>query len=265
MPILEYKKSILHYKKAGYGPKILLAFHGFGQDHHAFDILTEEIKEHYTVYAFDLYFHGKSEWRYGEQPLEKAVLTEIISAFLNNNSIKTFSLAGFSLGCRFVLALLEKFSDNVDKIFLLAPDGIRTSFWFTLSTYPLLLRKFFKSTVHHPARFKVIVNTLYKIRLMDKGLLKFVEHQMSTTEKRRRVYYSWVVFRHLKFNAKSLITLINVNKVPVTIVVGVHDRVITASSIKQFTKHLHKVDFNLLQSGHTVLLRDQNLPKLFKA
>lgn len=263
MQTLDYKNSKLSYKKSGHGSQVLLAFHGFGQDHRAYDVLAEALKEQYTIYAFDLYFHGRSEWHEGETPLEKKYLKEIIEKFLTENAIQTFSVTGFSLGCRFALAIVEAFTERIEKVFLLAPDGIKTSFWFTLSTYPVLLRKFFKSMIHHPARFKVIVNTLHEVKVMDKGLLKFAEHQMNTEEKRRRVYYSWVVFRHLKFNRNKLIELIRSKNLPVTIVAGIHDRVITPTSMKRFTKKIPHVVFTILDSGHTALLKDTALANVF--
>jgi len=261
---IAYQDSKLFFKKTGTGSNVLLVFHGFGQNHAAFEVLANALGERYTVYAFDLYFHGKSEWGYEEQPLEKSFLKEIIAKFLAENNVHRFAVAGFSLGARFAMAITEEFPSKVEHLFLLAPDGIRASFWFTMSTYPIALRKVFKSMIAHPGRFKVIVNTLHELRVMNKGLLKFAEHQMNTVEKRRKVYFSWVVFRHLKFNRRKLIRLLNENNIPVTIVIGQQDRVITSKSVKGFVGKILRGNFKVIDTGHSAFLRDPQLIALFK-
>src|SRR5690242_12625904 len=90
--------STLFYERKGNGRKTLLLFHGFGQDHATFNPLMEQLKDEYTFYSFDLYFHGKSNWTNGEVPLEKHEWKNIINAFLKENSIEEFALLGFSLG-----------------------------------------------------------------------------------------------------------------------------------------------------------------------
>lgn len=261
---IAYEDSKLFFKKTGTGPRVLLVFHGFGQNHEAFEVLANALGDRYTVYAFDLYFHGKSEWGYEEQPLEKSFLKEIIQKFLTENAIDRFAVAGFSLGARFAMAITEEFPLNVEHLFLLAPDGIRVSFWFTVSTYPIALRKIFKSMIRHPGRFKLIVNTLHELRVMNKGLLKFAEHQMNTVEKRRKVYFSWVVFRHLKFNRRKLIRILNENNIPVTIVIGQQDRVITSKSVRGFIEKILRGNFKIINTGHTSFLRDPQLIALFR-
>lgn len=261
---ITYQNSTLFYRKTGTGANALLVFHGFGQNHEAFEAMAGALGDAYTVYAFDLYFHGKSKWGYDEQPLEKSFLKEVIGKFLSQNNLDRFAIAGFSLGARFAMAITEEFPSKVDHLFLLAPDGIRSSFWFTMSTYPVALRKVFKSMIRHPGRFKVIVNTLHELRMMNKGLLKFAEHQMNTVEKRRKVYFSWVVFRHLKFNRKKLVQLLNANNIPVTIVIGQQDRVITTKSVRGFIGKIHRGNLIVINTGHAAFLRDPQLIALFK-
>jgi len=261
---IAYAESRLFFKKTGTGSNALLVFHGFGQNHEVFDVLAKALSERYTVYSFDLYFHGKSEWAYEEQPLEKSFLCATIKKFLTENKIDHFAIAGFSLGARFAMAIAEMFATKTDHLFLLAPDGIRPSFWFTIATYPVILRKIFKSMIRHPSLFKAIVNTLHELRLMNKGLLKFAEHQMNTVEKRRKVYFSWVVFRHLKFHRKKLIRLLNENNIPVTIVIGQQDRVITSKSVRGFVGKILRGNFKIINTGHSAFLRDPQLIALFK-
>ena len=231
-----HKNSTLHYEVIGGGPEVLFMFHGFGQDHRVFQALSDTLADTYTCYVFDLYFHGKSEWGYGEMPLEKQHWKETVQAFLDEHTIKRFSLAGFSLGGKFALAMLESFPERTDAIFLLAPDGIKTSFWYSLATYPVLFRRIFKSMIQHHERFVAITRILYSLGLMDKGLIRFAEHQMNTIEKRNRVYHSWVVFRRLMFSMKEIADLINNTPVKLTLITGKYDKVIKTENMKRLLK-----------------------------
>lgn len=258
---LHYKESSLHYTRMGSGAKILLIFHGFGQDHKVFHSLTESLSGIYTIYLFDLYFHGKSEWGYGETPLEKKHWQETMGQFLTENGIDKFCLAGFSLGGKFVLSTLESFPAKTEEVFLLAPDGIKTSFWYSLATYPVMFRKIFKSMIRHHGRFMTIVNGLKFLGLMDKGLIRFAEHQMNTEEKRRRVYYSWVVFRRLGFNMDQIAALINEYGIPFTLITGKYDKVIKSRKMEGLTKRLKKFRSVVVESGHNGLI-EASIPYL---
>ena len=251
---VHHKKSALHFTTIGTGPRNLLLFHGFGQDNNIYYSLAENLSSHFTIYVFDLYFHGKSDWGYGELALEKDHWKETILKFLEENGIQDFSVAGFSLGGKFALATVEAMPDRVHEIFLLAPDGIKTSFWYSMATYPLLLRKLFKSMIHHPEHFLSISKVLHKMGLVDKSLIKFAVYQMNSEEKRNRVYYSWVVFRHLRFDLSKLARIINHHKIFVTIVVGQYDRVIKATAMQRFVKKLDRCRFETPEAGHSGLI-----------
>jgi pimeloyl-ACP methyl ester carboxylesterase len=261
---IHYQGSSLHYAKAGNGDKHLLVFHGFGQDLSVFDYLAESLARQYTFYIFDLYFHGKSTWAHGEKTLTKQHWTETLQLFLKENEIDHFSLAGFSLGGKFVLATLESFSEKVREVFLIAPDGIKTSFWYSLATYPVMLRKFFKSMILHPDRFLSMAQFLAKMRLADQGLIRFAEYQMNSKEKRERVYYSWVVFRHLRFNMHHLAAIINDHKIKVTLIAGRYDKVILPENMTRLTHKLKHCRLEIVESGHSGLI-NQSLPFFINA
>ena len=57
-----YQSSELYYYREGDGNKVILLFHGFGQDHKAFDSWIDVLESDYTIFAFDLFFHGNSKW-----------------------------------------------------------------------------------------------------------------------------------------------------------------------------------------------------------
>lgn len=255
---IQYENTILHYRISGTGQKPLLIFHGFGQDRLAFTEFLKKISSDYTIYSFDIFFHGHSEWNQGEKPLEKSYWKKLLSVFLSHHKIDRFSLMGFSLGGKFALASLELFPEKTADIFLLAPDGIKISPWYTLATFTSGTRQLFQSMVLKPERFHWIANLAFRLGFIDKGILRFVESQMNTKEKREQVYFSWVVFRRLKFNLNHIASLINSNNIGVSIYVGKYDKVITAPSMERLLKHVARHKFEILETGHNGLISKLN-------
>ena len=253
---IHYKRNLLHYVKAGNGKEPLLVFHGFGQDHTLYVPLLRSLSPKYTLYIIDLFFHGKSEWNEGENPMTKLAWKNVMETLLHEQQISSFSILAYSLGGKFALATLEAFPKQIRRIFLLAPDGIKTSFWYSLATYPKILRRFFKSMILRHERFLWLANKLNESNLVDKGLIRFADYQMNTESKRRRVYYSWVVFRHLKFDLNNIAALLNENNIQLIMIVGKYDKVIRPENMKQLLKHVRNYRLEIVESGHTGLIQE---------
>lgn len=252
----DFQHSKLYYTKVGTGKKNLLLFHGFGQDHQAFNKIEEHLHTRYTIYSFDIFFHGISQWNKGEQPLEKLFWQKLIQEFLSEHKIETLSLLGFSMGGKFALATLEAFPKRIECIFLLAPDGIKTNLWYSLATYPTAFRSLFKSMISHPQRFKAIENFAVKVGLLDKGIVRFIESQMDTQEKRSRVYHAWVVFRHFKFDMVTIANIINSNKIGTMMIVGRYDKIITIRNMDHLVKKLKDYRLEILETGHNGVIQE---------
>ncbi|HMJ67270.1 MAG TPA: alpha/beta fold hydrolase [Cyclobacteriaceae bacterium] len=244
----------LHINKAGTGPSKMLLFHGYGQDHTAFNSYIDRLGSLHTFYMIDLFFHGKSTWGKDEEALEKSEWKELIGIILKENQVDSFAVLGFSMGGKFAMATLEAFPDRVKEIILLAPDGIKTSYWYSLATYPIALRKLFRSMISDHKRFLRIASGAKRLGLIDKGVLRFVETQMDSEEKRKRVYYSWVVFRHLKFDLDSIAALINSHKIKLRLFVGRHDKIITAQNMQRLTSKVPGAQFEVVEAGHNSLI-----------
>ena len=251
---IHYRKNVLHYVKAGNGKEPLLVFHGFGQDHTLYVPLLKSLSPRYTLFIVDLFFHGKSEWNEGERPVSVRDWSNIINVLLDDQKIKTFSLFAYSLGGKFALATVQAFAPRISRLYLIAPDGIKTSLWYSAATYPKIMRAFFRSMIFRHDRFLKIAAKLNESNLVDKGLLRFADYQMNSEAKRKRVYYSWVVFRHLKFDLRTIGRLINENNIHLTMIVGRYDKVIEPKHMHRLLKHVRKYRLEVLEAGHTALI-----------
>ncbi|WP_187261033.1 alpha/beta fold hydrolase [Pontibacter beigongshangensis] len=256
MPFLHHHHSRLHYRVLGRGSKAMLAFHGYGQTSAYFLPMEQALGEEYTIYAFDLFFHGKSSLQKNKTPLSKVHLTDMISQLLEQENIQRFSLMGYSMGGKFALSLVEQMPARVKELHLIAPDGIQTSFWYNMATYPGWMQQLFKRTVLKPAPFFRFLGFMHRLKLVSKGLLRFARYQMDTRQRRLRVYRSWIGFKHLRFDIRKIIDTLNERQVPVTLYLGQFDRIIAPKRFETFVQALDQGKLEMLPTGHTHLLQE---------
>ena len=116
----------LFYEKSGNGDPIIL-LHGNGEDHRIFDVLTERLSAHHTVYAVDSRDHGQSSRING---LDYHSMMEDIAAFITALDIRKPALYGFSDGGIVGLLLAIEHPDMLSRLIISGanthPDGIKT-------------------------------------------------------------------------------------------------------------------------------------------
>lgn len=251
---IELSNASLNYAKFKGGKKVILCFHGFGQDHSAFHSFIQKAKTNYTIYSFDIFFHGDSKWLKNEKPLTAKDWLEIMQLFFIKESVDEFETMGFSMGGKFAMITAQLFPKKTQHIHLLAPDGIKMHFSYKFSTLFLPFRKLFKTQIEKPVFFKTMVKTSRAINLMDNYTLRFAETQMSTEKQRTLVYYSWVVFRHFIPDLKKLSAIVNDTPAGLTFYIGKYDKVIDKKAIQPFVKLLINPEIRMMESGHSKLI-----------
>jgi len=247
--------QLIHYYKSGNGKKTLITFHGFGLDGSSFHPITSQLPD-YTVYSLDLFYHGKSYWNDNEKALTKSYWHQLLKAFLDKMSIDKFSILCFSLGGKFALATIECMPKNIEKVICMAPDGIQTNMWYSLATYPYIFRNLFKKMIVKPSLFYGLLNFLKRFGLVDKGISKFAASQMNSRKKRRRVYYAWVIFKHLTFDMEKLASIINQHDIKVIMILGHYDKIITKKGMAQLLDQLEDYELEIINSGHNDLIKN---------
>jgi pimeloyl-ACP methyl ester carboxylesterase len=251
---IKFGDDNLDYHVYGHGPKVLITFHGFGQNGEYYESFGKSVGDTYTIYSFDLFFHANSEWKERNKALTKEEWRNILHLLLEKHHIHNFAVCGYSMGGKFALASLEAFPDRINQFILIAPDGIKTLFWYSLATYPTSFRKFFRAMITQPKYFYHILKFSKKLGIADKSLLKFANSQMNTRAQRRRVYLTWVVFRLLSFNMRAIGDLINKHQIPTIMVTGKYDKIITENNMMDFLQHVKVYENIVLEAGHNSLI-----------
>jgi pimeloyl-ACP methyl ester carboxylesterase len=251
---------MLSYHTFGKGKNILLAFHGIGQDGKScyLPFLSFADTHNYTIYAFDLPFHGRAThyltgWT-EDTILTKSLWQTMLSDFLTTRQITRFSVCGFSLGGRFALLTLETFPHCIDNLWLIAPDGISQHPLYILATRWSATRWLFKWLISSSFLIQKIGGGLGKISIINKSNIRFATLMLNTSAKQQLIYRSWTAFRSLTFSINNLAKLLHQYKINTLIFVGKSDALLSPKAVLPLASQLPKNNLVILDSGHTRLV-----------
>ena len=246
----------IEYFVYGTGKKILFAFHGFNNHAEDFKVLENFFGNDYTIVAVNLFFHGDShaqnhlvEKGFSVDDL-KNLFDELASLF----PAEKYTLIGYSLGGRIVLKLLEIYPEKLEKIILLAPDGIRISIVYRLLTQTSLGRILLKRVIDNPSIFFVLARILRKSGLVGEKRYHFTLENFDSKTKRWKVYLVWMTLRKIISKKSGVKNIIRKHNIPMHLFFGKHDRIIPPSIGIKFQKGMEEyISLTVLESGHHLL------------
>ncbi len=252
------------YFKFGKGPEILFAFHGFDNDANDFRIFEDDFGERYTIIAVNLFFHGNSDTptHHAEDEFSPEILQDLFSQLLYAVSCQRFSFLGFSLGGRIIMELTKHFADRIDRILLLAPDGLKISPWYVFITNTAIGKRLFKRLVFNPNRFILLSKIFHKTGLIGEKQYLFALANFDTLEKRKKVYNVWMIFRHILPKPEDVGHILKANPLPIDIYFGKRDTIIREGFGTYFNKKSgYQAKIHVLDAGHN-LMKDRIVQEL---
>lgn len=257
--LLSFRNSTIGYSRFGNGPRVVICFHGFGEDSLTFEFLEKYAGHEFTFFALDLPFHGQTIWNEGLLFTHNDLL-KIIDSILHSENQKPETknpkliLLGFSLGGRIALSLYQVIPEQVAKIVLLAPDGLKVNFWYWFATQTWMGNKFFAFTMKKPDWFFHFLKLLNSIKLVNASIFKFVNYYIGKKDIRLLLYRRWTTLRKLKPGLARIKSIIRKQATPVRLVYGRHDRIILSSVGEKFRKGIEEYSIlTIIESGHQVL------------
>lgn len=205
--------------------------------------------------CIDLPFHGKTNWN------ENLLFTigELIAimegiAQEQKRALSRFSIAGFSLGGRVAIALVPFMARQIDKLLLMAPDGIIVNFWYWLSTQNAAGNRLFKFTMNHPYWLITLIKTANRFGLVNRSIYKFSMAQVEDQQARKDLYRRWTIMRRFNCARTELKHLISDNKIAIEMIYGKHDRVMLVKTGIKFQTGIEDLcNITVLPCGHQVL------------
>ncbi|MGB0880854.1 MAG: alpha/beta hydrolase [Polaribacter sp.] len=254
---IKHNNLELEYYKYGSGSIPLLAFHGFGRHAQDYQVFEELFGSKYTIYAFNLFHHGKSKYpseRVESNTFTKTEFTNLFKGFFSQFPNEKFGIMGYSLGGKIALMFTEIFPSQVESLWLFAPDGIKLNFWYIVASKTAMGRGVYKYFLENPGLFFSMVNGLHKTKLINDKLKKFAMNNMDEKEKRELVYTVWLTFKDTNPKMNQVIANIKKHEIPVFQFFGKNDKVIKPKLGSWFSNKINQTEnYHVLQAGHNLL------------
>ena len=253
---ISFRSSRFHYSLWGEGKRILFAFHGYGESAAAFAFLTETLAKDFTIIAPDLPFHGQTEWKedrlFFDAPDLLALLEEIAAGLPGREA--GWWLLGYSMGGRVALQLLQLAPHRVQRLVLLAPDGLFVNPWYWLATRTSPGNRLFRWTMKRPAWLFLLLRTGNRLRLVNPSLYKFAAHYIDDDQVRASLYTRWTTMRGFRPHLPHIAGIIREKKIPVALIYGSYDRIILSKRGERFQRRTAPYcRLTLLPAGHQLL------------
>ena len=257
-----YKSSTINYYRLGYGSKPVICFHGYDETAASFAFLESEAGEEFTFYAIDLPFHGSTVWKEGPDFSPKDLLKIIVQLLAQHTATNgrerakndQITLMGYSLGGRICLQLFELMPEKIEKLVLLAPDGLKVNAWYWLATQTQMGNRLFKFTMKKPQWFFGLLQLLNKLHFINQSVFKFVRHYINNKKARLQLYERWMVLRKIKPDLKKIKQQIKQQGTDVRLTYGKHDRIILPARGEKFCDGIEgHCKINIINAGHQVL------------
>jgi pimeloyl-ACP methyl ester carboxylesterase len=252
---IKYPHSTFHYHQYGSGPKLLFCFHGYGRDGHTFYFFDRLLGTQYTVIAIDLPFHGYTEWD-KELTFHPNYLIQVIQQIRSSlqKEKEKFSILGFSMGGRIALHLTQILHKHIDRLVLIAPDGLRFNFWNFIATHTWLGNKLLNYTIYHPAWFLKLLDFAEKTKIANRSITSFVHYYMDDEQQRLVLYRRWTTMRMFRPKLLKLKRIINKYKIKTRMMFGRNDNIIAMQGGQRFITGIEKnASIKVVDLGHYLL------------
>ena len=240
----------LHYISLGSGSRLLLAFHGYANDATIFSPLEKYLQNDYTIISFNLPHHGSSTW--GNTMLTKQHLVEIVEKLKKEYSVNKISLIGYSLGGRICFTILELMPATIDRVTLLASDGLAVNFYYHFFTRNWIGKKLFRHMLTKPTIYFKLMDWLKNRNLVNTSRHRFVMQSLGTPENRNFLLRVWPGLSDLIPDPAKLKAAILQYHIPVTIFMGAHDKIMPPALAEKFKTGLDTVQLYILDKGHRI-------------
>lgn len=241
----------LHYLQMGSGPKVLLAFHGYGNEAALFAPFEKPLGQRYTILSFDLPHHGGSTWT-EDTPLTQKDLVQLIQQVITIFKVDKVSLMGYSIGGRICLNAAALVPQLIDQMLLMAPDGLAHHRFYYVMTRTAIGRRIFRYTLTNPQVSLPFVDWVRKMKLVAAARHQYTVYYIGTEENRRLLLQVWPGLSELMISPNKIRAAIRQHQIPVTIFMGIRDFVIPPPLAHKFSKGLDSVKVIVLDKGHRV-------------
>ncbi len=225
----------------------VVAFYGYGQSADVYKDFFEQIKDSHNLLIVDNPMQNYSE------PIQLIDFKDYLNEVFSKNKIVTFQSVSYSMGSRLNLYLPLLFAEKLEKIILIAPDGITYNFWNRVAISTPWGGSIFNFFVENG---NVYLNTLlffHKIGIVNKSLYAFSKWNMRDEQRRKNVFNAWMNMRFFRPKLKEVNTSLEKNNIKLISYFGKNDPVIPLSVQRKCARNFPKGEHEILDTDHSIL------------
>jgi pimeloyl-ACP methyl ester carboxylesterase len=255
----------LHYSQTGFGSQLVLAFHGYGLSAAQMQVIANFLPEQYKLVCFDLPYHGDSQHHLEKIP-DKQSLRAFAESVCAHFQVNQFSLLGYSLGGRFCLCLIETVPEYIQRITLLASDGLVFNPLYYMLTRTHLGTLIFKDFTQKPKRYLPIAKLLYRWNILHPSRYRFFRKYTQNPSDLTLLYNVWMSTRYLLPQYAQLRQCLLNFPISIQLIMGQKDPIIKPSYAIRFARLSPSIQVHWLSEGHNLLKNDiipEIIPYLF--
>ncbi len=252
---IEAGNALFHYQQYGSGEKLLFCFHGYGRDGGSFHFLDQPLGESFTIIAIDMPFHGLTQFKdkLTFHPNQLIEVMQKIRKLLQKEKEK-FYLLGFSMGGRITLHLTQILHRHIERVVLIAPDGLKINFWHWFCTHTWLGNKFLGYSINHAGWVLYLLKLAEKTKVINATVAGFVFYYIHDAEQRKMLYQRWTALRKFTLFKGKLKRLIVKDQIPVKMLFGLKDKIIQSASGRKFRRGVEDfVTVKVINESHYLL------------
>jgi pimeloyl-ACP methyl ester carboxylesterase len=164
-----------------------------------------------------------------------------------------FCLMGFSFGARLVQAMLPELAPQLDKLYLLSPDGVKTK-GTTLAVHtPMWVRRFLYRILKHPGWFISLLQIGRKAGLLPGLIHHFLVNNLNRPERFQRTFGCWFALDSFYLRRRNIKALLISSGLPTDVYIGLNDSYLGQKALKNLYEGLPNVRVAWLQEGHRLV------------
>jgi pimeloyl-ACP methyl ester carboxylesterase len=243
--------GVVHYLKSGNGKKLLIAFHGYGNDASMFVPISSFLEKDFTIVAVNFPYHGETEWK-STSPFSIDDVHKLLQHLMRGQSVERISLLGYSMGGRVCLSIVENMPKLVEQCILVASDGLVFNSFYFFATHSSLGMFLLKRFVIYPNNYIQFFKWLRKRKWMDAARYKFVMNFVDSRTERELLLKVWPVMSMFIPNRKIIQNALAKYNIELIVFSGAYDRIIPLRHAQQFKRTVTSCELMTLEKGHRI-------------
>ncbi|HAI76745.1 MAG TPA: hypothetical protein DCM08_10905 [Microscillaceae bacterium] len=133
---------------------------------------------------------------------------------------------------------------------------MQQKFWYFFSTKTQIGHYFLKQLLLKKIHFLLtLLDIFYKLGVFKVSFVRFIHSQLNTPEKRRRIYYTWMVYRDLQLNSLQIIQSLLSNSGKSVFYLGANDAIFPLRKYSVWKKRLPSVHWEVRPGNHTQIFK----------